>query len=95
MPHWHSAKKQSPECHIDMQVETPAIPTFEGALPEAEWRAQLEEERLQKQTAEEAAAAEAAASAEAEAKAQAEQARAAAEAARLAELAKVCALCLV
>ncbi|GAX81353.1 hypothetical protein CEUSTIGMA_g8784.t1 [Chlamydomonas eustigma] len=69
-------------------VETPIIPLFNEAIPEAEWIAQVEEKRVQKEAEEASAAAAAAAAAEKAELERTEREKAEAHAARMAELAK-------
>jgi hypothetical protein len=71
------------------QVETPIIPLFNEAIPEAEWKAQVEEGRAKKEAEETASAAAAAAAVEQAELERIEREKAEAHAMRMAELAKV------
>ncbi|KAL6760464.1 flagellar C1a complex subunit C1a-32-domain-containing protein [Haematococcus lacustris] len=79
--HVFSTDQELTECSASLMVETAVVPSFEEAMPEAEWQASIKGELLAVETAaQQAAQAQAAA---AEAALQASEAAQAAEAARL------------
>jgi len=87
--HAHLFELRSLSC----QIETPIIPPFDSAIPESDWRAQLEQARLDKESAEHAELAAKAAAAEAAEQERLEQQKADELAARQAELENVGAFC--